>query len=193
MGQARNWEAIGAVAGIAGVFLALVAWVAPNDSSPQAGPAQYPTQTTAPVYVTPPVYSPPPFTSHPTIYSPPTTSDVPTTSTTQQPTSAAPPAPVPSIRPLGCDDSFNAINTFDKAWAAATTPGARYIAADNGYKTTAGIVLTADDPPRSQDTVLESDFVGITGALMDDEPVEPQQLTRLNADIAALQTACGAT
>lgn len=127
-----------------------------------------------------------------TTYTPPPSTPVAPTTSTTQPPPVPPPSPVPSVRPFGCDDSFAAINAFDTAWAAATTPGARFTAADNGYKATSGIALDADDPPRSQDKVLAGDFVNIMGPLMDDEPVEPQQLKRLNADITALQTACGA-
>ncbi|MEY9934576.1 hypothetical protein ABH926_009244 [Catenulispora sp. GP43] len=199
MGQARNWEAIGAVAGIAGVVLALVAWLAPNDSISQAGPAPHTSAPTTTVPVSPttysPPYSPPPFTTERPSTSPSPSLTSPS-STTQAPTTQPPPAPpssVPSVRPLGCDESFDAINTFDKAWAAATTPGARYIAADNGYKAMSGIVLYADDPPKSQDNVLSGDFVSIVGPLMDDEPVQPGQISRLNADIGGLRVACGAS
>ncbi|MEY9906108.1 hypothetical protein ABIA35_002325 [Catenulispora sp. MAP12-49] len=200
MGQARNWEAIGAVAGIAGVLIALVALVAPNDSSSQAGTAPSTPENTSTVRVSPTFYSPPPVTTAPPSTSPPSsstsTSTQPPTQPSTQPTTQPPPAPpssVPAVRPLGCDESFDAINTFDQAWAAATTPGARYIAANNGYKAMSGIVLYADDPPKSQDNVLSGDFVGIVGPLMDDEPVPPAQISRLNADIGGLRAACGAS
>jgi hypothetical protein len=177
----RNWNAIGAVAAVASVLIAIVTLAAQCSASGATSGAAPQASSYSNTYA---------YSSAPTDSDTPTPFTAPTTPVTDESTSAAPPFALSQGRPAGCDEALAAVNEYGKNASAATTAQARGNVAWNARLSLMSASLDAGEPVYSQDVALESDF----GALAQDYwngDSDTADVARANADIRTLTSDCG--
>jgi hypothetical protein len=181
VGSEKNWAAVGAIAGLASVFIALLAYADDNvSSSPPQIPATTPAQTREV-----------PDTSRP--------EPEPTTSTTDVPVTATPTrtgiTPPPSLslqpqRPLGCDEAIAAINEYNRT--AGSAKSSQAAAASQARQNLMGASLSSSGGAvYSVIVALSRDFQNLefilTGMVAGDYAAA---VARTNDDIDTLRNVC---